>query len=135
MPSLFEQLVGAWELVSYRLIAENGSVTFPLGEDASGLIIYTGDGYMSAQLMRLGRASYSSGDPHAGETHEMSAAAAGYVAYSGPFTADEETRTLKHSVAVSLFPNWLGNTQLRICRLDGDSLTLSTSGPMAARGG
>jgi hypothetical protein len=134
MTSLFDQLVGAWELVSYRLVAENGSATYPLGKDASGFIIYTPDGYMSAQLMRSGRKSYASGHPHAGTTNEMSDAAAGYIAYSGPFLVDEATRTLKHHMAVSLFPNWIGDTQVRISKLDGDSLRLSTDGPMTARG-
>jgi hypothetical protein len=75
------------------LIAEDQSVTYPLGKDASGLIIYTPDGYMSAQLMAADRAAYASGHPHAGTTAEMSAAAAGYTAYSGPFLVDETTQT------------------------------------------
>lgn len=134
MTSLFDRLVGAWELVSYRLIAEDQSVTHPLGKDASGFILYTQDGYMSAQLMGAGRAAYASGHPHAGTPAEMSAAAGGYIAYSGPFLVDETTQTLKHTMAVSLFPNWVGDTQVRISKLEGDSLTLSTSGPVSNRG-
>ncbi len=134
MTSLFDRLVGAWELVSYRLVAEDQSVTYPLGNDARGFILYTPDGYMSAQLMAAGRAAYASGHPHAGTTAEMSAAAGGYIAYSGPFLVDEATQTLKHTMAVSLFPNWVGDTQVRTSKLDGDSLTLSTSGPVSNRG-
>lgn len=121
-------------MVSYRLVAEDQSVTYPLGREASGFIIYTPDGYMSAQLMRAGRAGYVSGHPNGGTTAEMSAAAAGYIAYSGPFMVDETAQTLKHTMAVSLFPNWVGDTQARISKLEGDSLTLSTSEPVSGRG-
>ncbi len=33
-------------------------IDYSLGEDASGLLIYIADGYMSAQLMRMGRPLY-----------------------------------------------------------------------------
>ena len=35
-----------------------------MGEDVEGLIIYTADGYMSAQLMEPGRPAYASGEYH-----------------------------------------------------------------------
>lgn len=35
---------------------------------------------------------------------------------------------------LSLFPNWIGQVQQRIARLDGDTLHLSTYQPMLARG-
>ncbi len=53
---LREQLVGAWRLVSYEIRPrDGGTVTYPLGRDARGWILYTPDGYMSAQLMAPGR--------------------------------------------------------------------------------
>lgn len=134
MIARFEQLIGTWELVSYRVIGQDSSLRFPLGPDASGFIIYTSDGYMSAQLMRAGRVPYVSNDLHAGSTAEMSAAAAGYIAYSGPFSIDEANGLVKHHVSVCLFPNWLGNTQARICKLDHDSLTLRTTSPLPIDG-
>jgi Lipocalin-like domain len=50
--SLREELIGAWELVSHvvRPVA-GGEDLYPFGDTAS-LIIYTPDGFMSAQLMR-----------------------------------------------------------------------------------
>ncbi|MBJ9925962.1 lipocalin-like domain-containing protein, partial [Burkholderia cenocepacia] len=52
---LREQLVGAWRLVSYEIRPrDGGTVTYPLGRDARGWILYTPDGYMSAQLMAAG---------------------------------------------------------------------------------
>ncbi len=54
--TLHEQLVGAWKLVSYVEKPTDGSEPFyPMGTEPQGIIMYTPDGYMSAQLMRPGR--------------------------------------------------------------------------------
>ena len=49
--SLRETLIGAWELVSCTEIDfETKEVYLPMGETPVGFILYTPDGYMSAQL-------------------------------------------------------------------------------------
>jgi hypothetical protein len=60
-----------------------------------------------------------------GTSEELSTAARGYMAYSGPYCVDEEHETLHHHVAISLFPNWIGNVQERHLRLQEELLTLS----------
>ena len=130
---LRDRLVGAWELQEYTATAEDGTITFPMGEDATGLIIYTPDGYMSAQLMVQGRPAYASGDMEGGTAEERRAATRGYIAYSGPFSVDEASGTVKHHVSVCLLPNWIGDTQVRFARLEGDILTLSAA-PMSFGG-
>ena len=83
---LREKIVGAWRLVSYvEQDDRGGPVTFPLGRDAVGLIMYTPDGYMSAQLMRSGRHGYDEPDIDGGTVQQAAAAAEGYLAYSGPY--------------------------------------------------
>ncbi|MFZ0903719.1 MAG: lipocalin-like domain-containing protein, partial [Mycobacterium sp.] len=53
------EVLGAWELVSYTAQdTHRGPITYPLGPDALGLIMYTADGYMSAQIMRPDRPAY-----------------------------------------------------------------------------
>jgi Lipocalin-like domain len=48
---LREQLIGAWKLVSYEERPVDGSPSFyPMSEQPMGIIMYTPDGYMSAQL-------------------------------------------------------------------------------------
>ncbi len=50
---LRDRLIGAWTLVSYQEIPVDGSDPFePLGHEPQGIILYTPDGYMSAQLSR-----------------------------------------------------------------------------------
>jgi hypothetical protein len=38
--------------------------------------------------------------------------------------------SLSHEMAVSLFPNWVGQQQVRLVELDGEHLQLSTDGPL-----
>lgn len=102
-----------------------GPVSHPFGSDARGLIMYTPDGYMSAQLMVAGRPNYDLPMPDGGTPSQQAAAAAGYLAYSGPYFVDEATGEVRHEPTVCLIPNWLGRTLLRPARLDGDELTLS----------
>lgn len=128
------QLVGTWRLVSYetRSIA-TGTVWHPLGEDACGLLLYTEDGYMSAQLMAADPSPFVDGDLHQADHNELAAAARGYIAYAGPFEVSPDGR-LTHHMTVSLFPNWLGQTQQRIVSLDGRRLQLATADPIVVRG-
>src|SRR5271169_3705831 len=122
---LHNDVLGTWELVSYTEGDNHGGpVTYPLGPDALGLIMYTTDGYMSAQIMRSDRPAYDRPETGGGTPEQVEAAAAGYLAYSGPFTVDEITGVLQHQPWVSLLPNWLNHNQIRHSRLEGDDLTL-----------
>jgi hypothetical protein len=132
---LRDQLIGAWKLVSYVEKPVDGSEPFhPMGERPLGIIMYTPDGYMSAQLMHPDRKSFSSGDWFKGTPEEYEKEASTYIAYSGPFHVNEEKKTLTHSMFVSLFPNWLGQTQPRVVRIEGDRLHLSTAAPIHSAG-
>ena len=124
MTNIQEQLIGTWKLRTYQDVAEDGTIYYPLGKDATGFIMYNPGGYMSAQLMQQGRPSYASGDLHKGTTEEMATAAEGYVAYSGKFKIDEANATLYHTMDVSMNPTWLGNTQPREYTLEDNVLTL-----------
>lgn len=133
--TLREQLVGAWTLVSYVERPTDGSEPiYPMGEQPQGIIMYTPDGYMSAQLMKPGRPEFASGDWFEGTPAEVEAEASGYIAYSGPFHTDEEKRHLAHSMFVSLFPNWIGQTQPRVVEIEGDELRLSSASPIRSGG-
>jgi hypothetical protein len=89
---------------------------------------------MSAQLMRPGRKNFASNDWFVGAPEEFVEEAIGYIAYSGPFHVDEEKRSLTHSMNVSLFPDWLGQTQPRVVNIDGNLLHLSTASPINSGG-
>ena len=131
--SVREKLVGAWRLTEYSIEDKKnaGERYYPLGKDAAGVIMYTPDGYMSAQLMASDRPVYANGHIHSGTIDEMAKAAKGYMAYSGRFDLNEETNTLTHHMEVSMNPTWLGQAQERYYKLEDDTLTISTPGNFA----
>ena len=117
-PGIRERLVGCWRLVEYRVTTDNdeGNADHPLGTNPQGTILYTPDGYMSAQLARPG--------PYEDDQKPDAYA----IAYSGPFDVDEQTRTVAHHVQVSVIPSWLGTTQIRQVQFrDPGTLVLSAS--------
>jgi hypothetical protein len=132
---LRDQLIGAWKLISYVEEPVDGSAPLhPMGENPMGIIMYTPDGYVSAQLMRPNRRPFPSGDWFDGPLEAYREEASTYIAYSGPFHVDEEKKTLTHSMFVSLFPNWTGQIQPRVVKIDGDILHLSGESPIKSGG-
>jgi hypothetical protein len=128
--SLREALIGAWQLVScVETDVETREIFLPMGPNPVGFILYTPDGYMSAQLSSQDRADFASGDMYRGAPEEYVVAGISYLAYSGPYRVDEARRTVEHGMDVSLFPNWQGQRQLRIPELDGETLVLATDRP------
>lgn len=122
-----ETLVGTWRLVDYTLALPDGTLTYPLGKDATGFLMYTPDGYMSAQLMAQGRPLYKSGDPLNGSIDEMSKAANGYMAYSGKFEVNEEQSIVVHHMEVSMNPTWLGQAQKRFVKVEENRIIITTN--------
>lgn len=128
--SIYQQLQGTWSLVSYE-VKIHGPLTitrYPFGKSATGLILYTSDGYMSAQLMGPGAQAFAANNYHDGSESEMTNAARHYLAYSGSYSVNiglDLRPLLKHVVEVSLYPNWLGTTQSRICEISDTELTLT----------
>ncbi len=124
MPTIRQQLIGTWRLVSYEVHNGDGSVVHPMGRDVDGLILYGADGFVSANLMVPGRAGYSGGAAASATEAELAAAAASYFAYAGRFEVDEAARTVMHRIDVALMPNLAGTAQRRHVLLEGIRLTL-----------
>jgi hypothetical protein len=127
-------LIGAWTLESYVSTNADGSdVSYPLGADARGIIMYTPDGYMSAQLMRSDRTPFDGNDPHRAHDDELAEAAAGYLTYAGPFDVVDDG-LIAHHVEVSLLPNWIGGIQYRTAHLEDSVLELGPPEPISLDG-
>ncbi|MFB7500186.1 lipocalin-like domain-containing protein [Streptomyces sp. NPDC056161] len=123
------KLLGAWHLVSYTATSTDGEVIHPLGSTPYGLIVYTPQGYMSAQLGRGDRPPMRSARLEDAAADELARAAAGYVAYGGPFEVVDPT-TVEHHVTTSLFPNWIGRSQVRTVSFEGSLLRLGVATPI-----
>jgi hypothetical protein len=128
-----ESLVGVWKLVSYVHEQEGHEETFPFGLAPEGFLIYTSDGYVSAQLMKPGRPQFESHEWQAGTPDEYQQAGSGYIAYCGVYEVDEEEKTVTHVPSVALVPNLILQGQTRLITLSGDGLTLRAVGTFTSR--
>ena len=77
-----ERFIGTWRLVSFEMRSDD-QVTYPLGKDPVGYLMYSHEGYMAASLMASKRQRFSSMDILKATTEEMVAAYGTYVAYCG----------------------------------------------------
>ena len=119
-----ENLIGTWHLVSSEFRHADGEVTYPLGKNAVGLLIYTTEGYMAVQLMRSDRPAFVSDDVFQGTPEEIKAAYEGFAAYFGTYTVDEVAGTITHHVQGHIFPNRIGSKATRAFTLVDQCLTL-----------
>jgi hypothetical protein len=122
------RFIGTWILITSEFRTPAGKVTYPLGEKAIGILIYDSGGRMAAQLMRPDRPKFASGDMRGGTPEENKAAVEGYVAYFGRYEVNVMNGTILHHIEASLFPNWLGQDQVRFFEFSADAgmLTLKT---------
>jgi len=123
--SIGQQILGAWELISFVAFLPDGRQLSPMGRQASGSIVYTPD-YVSVNLTRGDRVRT---DPDS-EFHNLPDAAAGvlargYMAYAGPYRIDEERAVITHDFRFCLDPALVGTLQERHVRLFDDQLELS----------
>jgi Lipocalin-like domain len=131
---LDKRLLGTWQLVSSVIRFEDGEFRDQFGRAPSGFLIYTADGYVSAVLGASNRPKLATDDPGIATDAEFASEASSFLAYCGPFTADDERQAVTHGIEVSLFPNWVGHPQSRTVRFAGDQLVLLTDSHMQSDG-
>ena len=116
-----KRLIGSWRLVSYETDEAGGRRGRPYG-DAVGRLTYDDRGQMTGQVMRPNRARVEIGD---GSAQQVRAAYIGYIAYFGTYEVADDGRSVVHHVEGSLNPEWVGGTQRRALRFEGERLILS----------
>ncbi len=117
--SLARRLVGVWALVDYVEQRPDREDVQPFGPHPQGFLIYTADGFVSAQLMKPG---------YPGSAQEHEGSGDDYIAYCGTYEVDEASATVTHIPSVSLFPNLLHERLCRSMELQGDRLVLRVPG-------
>ncbi|MBV9314835.1 MAG: lipocalin-like domain-containing protein [Pseudonocardia sp.] len=118
------EIEGTWKLVTWRRIAPDGSVSFPLGPDPEGQLTYTSDGYMSVVLVSASRPPIAGGDPLGGDIEARAEAYSTCLAYTGTYVRDEAT--VIHYIEQSLYPNWSDTKQPRLITDRDGQLVLTT---------
>jgi hypothetical protein len=136
--TITDRLVGTWKLLSYEATGPDGRVSYPLGQNPFGYLMYTDDGFMSGSLMaanrtlvgatREGLSKPSSVDEmlsprHRDMTLRFLSAATNYVSYCGRFEVVGDK--IIHYVEMDLIPDSNGSVRERIFDLVDDKLILS----------
>lgn len=118
------RLLGAWRLVTWQSVDRDGTVSYPLGEDAVGRLTYTDRGHVSAQLVRTHVPRFASDDWREATPQERAAAWPDYFGYFGTFSIDTAAGTVVHHIESGWFPNLAGTRQVRHYRFEDDRLVL-----------
>ncbi len=120
--------VGTWKLVSWEVAQPDGTIQHPYGKDVVGYLIYTADGYMSAEIMDPDR---QQSDPNflleiaAAQTlpdSERVRAYNTYLSYCGTYRV--ESNTVTHHVKAALIPSWTSSEQPRTFKFDHGRLII-----------
>lgn len=119
-------LVGAWRLKAFQIESSDGEISYPFGDNAQGLLLYSRCGIMSAQIMGLDRPLFASDDQQNGTVEEMESSFKNCISYFGTYELHDDEGYVIHHVENSLFPNWNQLPQKRFFELEGDSLRIST---------
>jgi len=117
------QLLGTWQLVSVEgSVTGQDEPTLPDGAHPVGFLMYQADGHMCAVL--------TNGDTQAEDLTkatdaEKIAHSQSFSAYCGTLRLDPENSTMYHYPSVALSPSFVGSTQPRPFRMEGDKLIIT----------
>ena len=113
-----DALVGAWRLVSLDEPGAGGALH---RADCTGLLVFTGDGHMSVQVL------YRSAEPPAGTGSEY--AQGGYEASFGRYDVDARSGTFTFRVEGALVRSLIGKALPRRFELSGGRLVITSTDP------
>lgn len=119
---------GCWLLVSAELRHPGGLSRKILGENPSGLLLYSEKFTVAVQMHHSTRDNFFKNDQLSGTGDEIKSAFESYFAYYGTYDVDESCQTVSHHLKGSLFPNQVNTTARRFYEFgNGDrTLTLKT---------
>ncbi len=122
-------IVGTYVVHLVEKYCEDGTVEFPFGERATGMLLYAADGAMAAVVGRSDQPSLEmdllAGTVKASDS-ELAAAFRSAYGFAGTFVVEGEI--VRHHILVSTVPNWVGTDQVRPYSIEGDMLMLRPPG-------
>ena len=121
-----EDLIGTWRLQSFAFTDEAGAVLHPLGEQLTGFVLISAEGYLALNFMAGERSRFADDDLFGGNAAERARATAEVVSFAGPYEYDGAVVSV--TIEYSVYPNWIGRIQVREVELSGDTLILRTEG-------
>jgi hypothetical protein len=144
LEKLRSELLGSWEMVEHYayLPSDETNKTTPMGPGAQAIIVYTSDGYMSAQFLTFQE------EDRALHSEDGTASTASlpkepnFMAYSGEFylleAENQAGQILKHHARITNLPYLSGVVQSRTVEIsdecDGKYLKLGSVDPIRFSG-
>jgi hypothetical protein len=120
------QLIGTWKLISIEdTIAGRAQASVDLGAHPDGFLMYQHDGHMCAVLADGTRPAWK--DKSKPTNAEKIAYYDTFIAYCGTFKVDSEKSIVYHYPTVAWAPEFVGSTQSRPFRLEGDRLIITVT--------
>jgi hypothetical protein len=121
------QLLGTWKLVSIEDTTKDGKVqpSTQFGPHPHGFLMYQPDGYMCASIANGDRPLWK--DSAQATDAEKIAYYDTFIAYCGTFKLDSATSIVTHFPEVAWSPSYVGSTQPRPFRLEGDRLIITAT--------
>ncbi|MBL0086615.1 MAG: lipocalin-like domain-containing protein [Ideonella sp.] len=124
-------LLGTWQLQRWQITYADGRPpTLPFGAQATGLIVYSHDGWMNACIATAARPRLSSDSVRSAPVPERLAAFESFFQYAGRYHLQQGPAGLEvvHAVTHALNPNFVGTQQVRAVQFDAQGvLSLSAS--------
>jgi hypothetical protein len=126
-PPTVAQVLGTWKLVSIEDTMPDGKVqpAAQFGSRPQGFIMYEPDGHMCATIANGDRPAWK--DPSKPTDAEKIAYYDTFIAYCGTFKLDSATSTLTHYPSVAWAPSYVGSTQPRPFRIEGNRLIITVT--------
>ncbi len=124
---LSDALVGTWRLTFRQDKTQSGEILEEptLGADPYGLLIYDRAGNFAAQFMKRERSLMDATEAMPNSTGENNTRAlAGYDAYFGTYTVDDESGLVTQVLVGALSPENVGQVVTRALEVDGDALII-----------
>ncbi len=125
--ALSRRFVGTWEIDRFECRHMDGTVTYPMGKDLVGLLVYTPEGMVSSQVMQQHRPNFKNPNYSLATSQEMCSACQSYVAYYGTYDVNARSGQVTHYIDGSLFPNWIGTELILSFEFSENLLILQSS--------
>lgn len=119
-----QEFIGAWKLLSFEEVQTDGSLYYPYGQDAVGLLLYDATGKMAVQIMKRDRPDFSSSDFNNNSLDDIKSVVNSFTAFFGTYEINYAEKTIIHHVEGHLLQGSVGKLLKRSFEFSGDKLIL-----------
>jgi hypothetical protein len=122
------QLIGTWQLVSIEDTTKDGAVgpSPQFGAHPRGFLMYHPDGHMCAEIMNTERPAWKDGAKATDAEKVLYYDT--FIAYCGTYKLDASNSVVTHYPTVAWTPAYVGSTQPRPFKIEGNRLIITVAG-------